>query len=956
MCDITVTFNLDSGAQANVLPVSTYRRIKPMQQLEPTKTVLTAFGNVRIKPVGVIKLQVTCPDTKRNQVMEFFVTDTDDIPILGKDACESMNLLRRVHVDGVTSHSKGMTKEDLLTEYSDVFSGVGMFEKEYDIEVDPSVRPVIQAPRKLPYAKYDQLKETIARLEEEEIIASVDKPTDWVHNLVITEKRNGSLRICLDPRPLNKAIKRERYQIPTPSDVQSQLHGKKIFTVIDMKDGFWHVRLSEKSSYLCTFHTPWGQKRFMRMPFGISSASEVMQKRNEQTFSDIVGVHIIADDMTIAASDEIEHDEIVRKVMQRARDKNIRFNRGKVQYKVSSVTYMGHIAGADGLSVDPAKVEAIVGMPKPACKADLQRLLGMVRYLAVYIPNESAITAPLRMLLRQDVEWDWNHEHDDAVSQIRRALIQAPTLEYYNVHKPATIQCDASQRGLGACLMQDGRPVAYASRALTSAEENYSQIEKEMLAICFSCMKFHQYVYGKSTIVHTDHRPLESILKKPIAKASPRLQRMILQLQRYDLDVKYVPGKYLYVADTLSRAYIQGDPTCGAPEDIEVMVHTLIGNLPVSIEKMDAFRESTANDETMQQLRLTIRRGWPKKMSSLPRELQEYWNVRDELHEADGLVLRGDRLVVPSDLRQDMLKLIHESHQGMDKCKARARTVLYWPGMASDIETITGQCHVCLRFRANNQKEPLIQRDVPELPWQRAAVDIMTFKGNDYLVVVDCYSKYPEIALLESKTAACVINHLKSMFARHGIAEELLSDNMPFASKEFVDFAREWKIGLTTSSPNFPQSNGQAERVVQNLKNILKKCDYEGRDPYLALLEYRNTPITGIDYSPAQMSMSRMLRSKLPARSSLLAPQTVDGRRQLQQRQLTHKHYYDVGSKQLSELQPGSVVRVRQHDVWEPAVVVRKDGHPRSYIISRDGREYRRNRRHLLETPRNDPT
>ena len=124
-----------------------------MQQLEPTKTVLTAFGNVRIKPVGVIKLQVTCPDTKRNQVMEFFVTDTDDIPILGKDACQSMNLLRRVHVDGVTSHSKGMTKDDLLTEYSDVFSGVGMFEKEYDIEVDPSVRPVIQAARKLPYAK-----------------------------------------------------------------------------------------------------------------------------------------------------------------------------------------------------------------------------------------------------------------------------------------------------------------------------------------------------------------------------------------------------------------------------------------------------------------------------------------------------------------------------------------------------------------------------------------------------------------------------------------------------------------------------------------------------------------------------------------------------------------------------------------------------------------------------------
>ena len=132
--------------------------------------------------------------------------------------------------------------------------------------------------------------------------------------------------------------------------------------------------------------------------------------------------------MIIAASDEIEHDEIVPKVTQRARDKNIRFNKGKIQFNVSNVTYMGHIAGADGISVDPAKVEAIVGLPNPSCKADLQRLLGMVRYLAVYIPNESAITAPPRMLLRLDVGWDWNHEHDDAVSQIRRALIQAPTL------------------------------------------------------------------------------------------------------------------------------------------------------------------------------------------------------------------------------------------------------------------------------------------------------------------------------------------------------------------------------------------------------------------------------------------------------------------------------------------------------------------------------------------------
>ena len=250
-------------------------------------------------------MRVTCPDTKRNQVMELFVTDTDDIPILGKDACQSMHLVKRVHVDGVTSHSKGITKDDLLTDYSDVFSGVGIFEQEYDIEVYPSVRPVIQAPRKMPYAKYDQLKETITKLEEEGIIASVDKPTDWVHNLVITEKRNGSLRICLDPRPLNKAIKREMYQIPTPSDVQSQLHGKKIFTVIDMKYGFWHVRLSEK--IILPVHIPHAMgpetvhANAVRNKFCQRSHAE--EKLADILRADIAGVHIIADDMIIAAID-----------------------------------------------------------------------------------------------------------------------------------------------------------------------------------------------------------------------------------------------------------------------------------------------------------------------------------------------------------------------------------------------------------------------------------------------------------------------------------------------------------------------------------------------------------------------------------------------------------------------------------------------------------------------------
>ena len=368
------------------------------------------------------------------------------------------------------------------------------------------------------------------------------------------------------------------------------------------------------------------------------------------------------------------------------------------------MTYMGLIISADGMRPDPRKVEAIVNMPRPSDKQGLLRLLGMIKYLAQYIPNESSITVPLRSLLKQDVQWSWQPEHDVAMQLVRETLAQDTVLTFYDVRKPATIQADASQSGLGCGLMQQGRPVAFASRALTEAEHNYSQIEKEMLAICFACQKFHQYIYGKSIDVHSDHRPLESILKKPIGKASPRLQRMMFQLQRYTLNVRYVPGKLMYVADTLSRAYITGDAGCGAPEDMKVLVHSLVENLPATIDKLEQFGRAFAKDHVMQTLKQSIRHGWPQRKSAASPEIQAYWDISDELHDAESLLLFGERLVVPASLRPDMLQVIHEGHLGRDKCKARARVSLYWPLRGVDIEEIVGRCAVCQTYRAANQK------------------------------------------------------------------------------------------------------------------------------------------------------------------------------------------------------------------------------------------------------------
>ena len=383
-----------------------------------TDTILTAFGNSKIRPAGEVKLEVKCQETSMTILLSFYVTSASDIAILGCKAYTAMNPVTREVIDSVYNTTV-LTKYSLLEIYGDVFTGIGEYKKPYHIEVDSSVPPVIQHCREVPYAKYDNLKQTFSDLEEKGIVTSVDKPTDRVHNLVITEKRDGRIRVCLDPKPLNKAIKRERYEIPTPSDVQSRLSGMKTFTVIDMKDGYSHVKLSEKSSYLCTFHTPWGRKRFLRMPFGISSASEVMQKRNEEAFADIQSVNVIA------ARNEIEHDAIMHRVLQRARRENVVFNAGKIQFKVTTVTYIGNIVIRDGMRPYPDKIEAIVNMSKPTDKHGLLRLLRMIKYLSQYIPsNQSSITAPLRYILKKDAEWSWQLEHDAAMDEIRRCVTE----------------------------------------------------------------------------------------------------------------------------------------------------------------------------------------------------------------------------------------------------------------------------------------------------------------------------------------------------------------------------------------------------------------------------------------------------------------------------------------------------------------------------------------------------
>ena len=592
-------------------------------------------------------------------------------------------------------------------------------------------------------------------------------------------------------------------------------------------------------------------------------------------------------------------------------------------------------------------------MRSPTNKEELQRFLGMATYLSKFIPNYSEISAPLRVLLEKNTEWHWDTQQMQALNQLKDMATNHPTLKYFDPLKPTTISVDASSKGMGAVLLQDDHPIAYASKSLTPAQQNYAQIEKEMLAIVFGCHKFHDYIYGLPHIsVETDHKPLESILRKPIHAAPARLQRMIMSIQRYAIQVSYKPGKELLVADTLSRS-----PLPDLADELEYQEYdiNILHTLPITEAKLEEFKQSTKADPALTDLVHTVQNGWPAKKSNVPIGAQPFWNYRDEVTYHHGILFKGNRVIVPASMRTTLLKLVHASHLGVDRCKRRARDVIFWPGMNAEIEDLINNCTTCSTYKRNNPREPLLPHSVPERPWEKVGIDLCEFEGQHYLIMVDYYSNFIEADRLKQTTSEHVIEICKSQFARHGIPNTLVSDNGPqFSSHQFDQFSIQYQFDHQPSSPHYPQSNGKVEKAVQTVKNLLRKSQAGKCDFQLALLEFRNTPTNSLLGSPAQRLMGRRTRTLLPTAHKLLLPKTIPPSQvqsELTKQQADQKYHYDKHSQPLMPLKKGDTVSFQKGRLWLPATILANTKFPRSYLITTpDGQTYRRNRRHLRPT------
>ncbi len=962
----SVRFQIDTGATCNLIPLHVLKRTGYDGQIEPTNSILTMYDQSQVKPMGRCRVKMVNPKDERRYRVECVVLDDPNcVPTLGSRAVQQMNMIevQYDHIMVVDEVKPPLSVEQLRDEYSDVFKGMGLLEGKYHIELDTSVPPVVHPPRKVPLAIKDKLKSELHRLADLDIIKPVSAPTPWVSSLLTIDKPN-KLRICMDPKDLNVAIKRSHYPLSTIEDVLPDLGRAKVFSTLDAKNGFWQVELDEESSHLCTFNTPFGRYRWLRMPFGITSAPEEFQRRQDQVIEGLRGVRGVADDILVYGEGStfeeasIDHDQNLRGVLDRCRERNLKINPDKVKLRLPEVRFIGHVLTPEGLKPDPEKTRSILEMPSPTDVAGVQRFLGLVNYLSKFLPKLSDACEPLRKLTIKDVEWHWMDQHDKAMQTIKELIAQHPVLRFFDNNDEVTVQCDASPTGLGAALLQQGQPVAYASRALTETETRYAQIEKELLAVVFGVEKFHQYTYGRTVTVHTDHKPLEIIIKKPLQNAPKRLQRMLLRLQKYSVELTYKPGKEMYLADTLSRAPL---PNTSTPdEDIESI--NMASDLPISDERLKDIQDHTDSDDNLQTLRQIIQNGWPEDQLSVPEPVRPFFHHRDELSVQNGILFRGERAVIPITLRKDMMVRIHTSHIGVEGCLRRARECLYWPGMNAEVKDFISKCDICRTNETQQPKETLLPHDVPDRPWSKVATDLCTFSDSDYLVTVDYYSNFWEIDYLPDTKSKTVISKLKAHFTRYGIPDQCISDNGPqFSSDEFKQFSKQWQFEHITSSPAYPQSNGKAEQAVKMAKQLMRKAKQAKTDPCLAILDFRNTPSQGMQSSPSQRLMSRRTKTLLPTTPTLLTPKTEENVvNELKASKKRAAFYYNRGARDLKPLQRGDVVRVSPQGLgdrsWRKAEVLGPvQGRPRSYEIRTDGNSVlRRNRRHLrksAETP-----
>jgi hypothetical protein len=833
----------------------------PVILFNPTKAAVPIFKDMRIGSATELVDDNQCENSLRILTLRESNTEQSTSVEHKQEEDPSFKL------DFSNSNLNGSDLERLRAlceEFQDVFS-----KNKYDLGscsvgkhdiVTTTDKAVSVRPRRTPFKTRDFLKNHIKSLLDTGVMVESDTP--WVSNFVLVQKKDGSLRPCIDFRKLNEVTVPDHYPLPRLDAILERIGNCAYYSSLDLSSGYHQIKLTEEASNKCGVITEDGVYQMTHLPFGLKNATAAFGRTMAHVLSGLDDVIAYVDDILVYTknNDVTLHLDSLRKVFERFRLFMLKLSPKKCVFGSNKMTYLGFVIDENGYRPSLTKIEVIKDLPQPSSVKEIKRFIGIASFFRKHIRNFSTIAEPLTKLTRKEEEFEWKGEQQVAFDELKNILSSEPSLKFPDYSKAFHIFTDASGSGHGGALMQYNEDtksysaVSYCSRTLSSSERKWPPVQIELGAIIYALRTFRPYIYDSKVELHTDHKPLSYMLKK--ADAHPNLARWLIELQNYNINIVHIAGKQNSLADALSRIHEDDEidtdedelkdiaeyPTCltiSMPRmNIEtitdvVYIRTLDGLNTVDI------KQAQQEDAEIKEIMRYVERGGFEEMTR--EENDKYALLVQKLIPIDGIMYYKDdhkraRIFVPATLRPLVFDAFHNSKLGgghMSLRKTMHKCCKYfWPKMHKDIVNLVKACMTC---QLRNSPTPHYKAEMLSVPcntlFARVGLDLagpfpITEKGNKHILNIICwFTKYIVSVPIPDAKATTIANALLNhCFLKYGGCTELISDNATsFTSDFFKDFCSLLSVNKLNAIPHWSQGNAITERSFRTYHNILAK-------------------------------------------------------------------------------------------------------------------------------------
>lgn len=785
---------------------------------------------------------------KRNNTDEFYIA------LIQSSEQKSTLQLNNINSELVHESNK------IIDEYRDVFP-TDLPKRlpphrivDHTIDLVPNSTPPYKPSFRMSPLELQEVKKQIDELLEQGYIQPSKSP--YGSPVLFVKKKEGTLRMCVDYRALNKLTIKNKYPLPRIDELLDRLNGAKYFTKIDLRSGYHQVRIAEKDVEKTAFNCRYGHYEFLVLPFGLCNAPATFMYLMNDLFKPYLDVFVIVylDDILIFSKTLNEHKEHVKKVLEILRKNELYAKKEKCEMFRTEVSFLGHRVSGNGIGMEQEKINAVLKWPEPKNVNEIQQFLGLAGYYRRYIKNFSGIVSPISELLSNKITFKWTERQQHAFEQLKQAMVSAPVLALPDPSLPYTVKCDASGYAIGAELSQNGKPIAYLSHKLTPAEKNYPTHEKEQLAIITALREWRHYLLGTHIKIETDHMSLKYLQTQP--NLSNRQARWQELLSQYDFEIIYKSGKQNTIADALSR---RSDHQINNINNINVIQNNL----------NELIQNAYPNDPICSSILSAIYNSGGVQHKN--------YIVRDGL-----LYNTAGQIYIPNNeqIKQIILSEHHDNsisgHMGVSKTYEVITRLFYWNGMYDEIKRYVLTCLQCQQNKSRNTNKLglLYPLPIPNQKWEQISMDFITQlpitkHGNDaIIVVVDKLTKMSHFIPTTTNVSATQVAKIimNEIVRYHGLPKVIISDrDTRFTSVFWKSLWNLLDTQLNMSTAFHPETDGQTERMNRTLEQMLRSyVNYKTNDwdDYLVNCEiaYNNSIQSSTGYSPFYLNYGYNIR------------------------------------------------------------------------------------------------